>query len=113
MAPLQQFHSVLALTSLQLTRRGVAASDRAATLHRRVFLAGGPLHGPAIGLLMGSLGAAGLRMGTIPRWASVAALATAAAGMLAPLALVADQAVWLIPASRFPALLLSAAAGWR
>ena len=100
-----------ALYSLALTR-GAATNPKTATrFHQRAFLAGGPLHGPAIGLLVGSMGLAGLSTGKLPRWLCVAALGTAAAGLLAPLALQVEQAVWLIPASRFPGLLLSAIAG--
>ena len=105
-----------AVSSAQLTFGAAEDPARARALHHRVFVAGGPLHGPAIGLLTGALGIAGLRTGALPRWVSVASLATAAAGMLAPLSLKMKPAVWLIPASRFPGLLLSAIAGvalWR
>lgn len=100
-----------ALASLQLTASGVAASSRAGTWHKAVFVTGGPLHGPGIGLVMAALGMFGLKTLRIPKWQSYAALGTAAAGLAAPLALVAQPVVWLIPASRFPGLLLSAAAG--
>jgi hypothetical protein len=100
-----------ALTSAELTRGAADRPDIAVKLHERAFVAGGPLHGPAIGGLMASLGLAGLRTQALPRWLSVAALATATAGLLAPLALIAEPAVWLVPASRFPGLLLSAIAG--
>lgn len=100
-----------ALTSLHLTRPGVAKSKKAPALHRRAFLAGGPLHGPGIGLLMGALGVAGLRTHRLPRWLSYAAVGNAAAGVLTPVSLIVKPAVWLIPASRFPGLLLAAGAG--
>jgi hypothetical protein len=100
-----------ALYSLALTRGAAKKPESALALHRRAFLAGGPLHGPAIGLLAGALGLAGLRTRELPRSLSYACLATAAAGLLAPIALRAKPAVFLVPASRFPGLLLSAIAG--
>jgi hypothetical protein len=103
--------AVSALTSAQLTRGAADQPAAALKLHERAFVAGGPLHGPGIGLLMGALGLAGLRTRALPNWLCVASLATAAAGLLAPLALILEPAVWLVPASRFPGLLLSAIAG--
>jgi hypothetical protein len=100
-----------ALTSAELTRGAADRPDEAVKLHDRAFVAGGPLHGPAIGLLMAALGFAGLRTHALPRWLCTASFATAAAGRLAPIALIFDPAVWLVPASRFPGLLLSAIAG--
>jgi hypothetical protein len=100
-----------ALTSAELTRGAADRPDDAQSLHRRAFVAGGPLHGPAIGLLMAALGLAGLRTHALPRWLCAASLATATAGLLAPIALIIEPAVWLVPASRFPGLLLSAIAG--
>jgi hypothetical protein len=51
-----------------------------------------PRHGPGIGVLMAALG-------------------TAVVGLLAPVSLRVKPAVWLIPASRFPGLLISGIAG--
>jgi len=104
---------ISALTSLRLTQGEAADPDTAVRLHRRVFLAGGPLHGPAIGLLTGALGLSGLRTGELPRWLSTASLATAAAGLLAPSSIRTNSTVMLIPASRFTGLLLAAIAGTR
>jgi hypothetical protein len=100
-----------ALTSVQLTKSAADNAETALELHHRAFVAGGPLHGPGIGLLMGALGLAGLRTKSLPKWLSLASLATAATGLLAPLSLKVKPAVWLIPASRFPGLLLSGIAG--
>jgi hypothetical protein len=100
-----------ALTSLQLTQGKADDPETAVRLHRRAFLAGGPLHGPAIGLLTGALGLAGLRTNELPRWLSTASLATAAAGMLAPSSMRTESTVLLIPASRFTGLLLAGIAG--
>jgi len=100
-----------ALTSLQLTRGSADNPETGVRLHRRVFLAGGPLHGPAIGLLTGALGLAGMRTNQLPRWLSTASLATSAAGLLAPTSIKTDSTVLLIPASRFTGLLLAGIAG--
>ena len=100
-----------ALTSLQLTQGKADDPATAVRLHRRAFLAGGPLHGPAIGLLTGALGLAGLRTNELPRWLSTVSLATAAAGLVAPSAIKTEATVLLIPASRFTGLLLAGVAG--
>jgi hypothetical protein len=100
-----------AVTGIQLTRGAANQSNSALALHHRAFVAGGPLHGPGIGLLMGALGWAGLESHSLALWLCMATFATAAAGLLAPLSLRVQPAVWLIPASRFPGLLLSAIAG--
>jgi hypothetical protein len=102
-----------ALTSLELTRGAADQPESAMKLGRRVFVAGGPMHGPAIGLLMGALGVAGLRTKALPKWLSWFALGTAAAGLLAPASLKVERAVLLVPASRFPGLLISGIAGWK
>ena len=102
-----------ALLSAALTgRRGEqAASD--ATLHRLVFAAGGPVHGAGFGVLVGSLGLAGLSTGELPRVLALAGLASAVAGLLSPLYFVAKPAAWFIPAGRFSGLLVSGIAGAR
>ena len=91
-------------------RRGEGDSD-AAALHRRAFVAGGPVHGAGFGLLIGSLGLAGLRTGGLPWPLAVAGLASATAGLLSPLYFVAKPAAWFIPVGRFSGLLVSAVAG--
>jgi hypothetical protein len=103
--------TVSALTSLRLTQGEADDAASALRLHHRVFVAGGPLHGPGIGLLMAALGTAGLRTKLLPRSLSMMAIGTAIAGALAPVALKLKPAVWLIPASRFPGLLISGIAG--
>ena len=93
---------------------GRGRDERAATeLHRRAFVAGGPVHGAGFGLLLGALGLAGLRTGELPKPLSVAALATASAGLLSPLYLVAEKTALLIPAGRFPGLVVAGIAGAR
>jgi hypothetical protein len=92
-----------------------AAGDeaRAARLHRRAFLAGGPVHGAGFGLLVGALGLAGRRGGTLPDALTSAALAAAVPNVLSPLYLVAEPAGWLIPIGRFPGLVIAGIAGAR
>jgi hypothetical protein len=94
---------------------GGAADDeaRAVTLHRRAFLAGGPVHGLGFGVLLGAMGLAGRRTGELPSALTTAALAAAVPNILSPLYLVAEPAGWLIPIGRFPGLVIAGVAGGR
>jgi hypothetical protein len=85
----------------------------AATLARRAFVAGGPVHTAAFGVLVGALGLAGLRTGELPRPLAIAGLASAAASLLSPLYFVAEPAGWFIPAGRFSGRVVSGIAGVR
>jgi hypothetical protein len=85
----------------------------AVALHRLMFAAGGPVHGTGFGVLVGSLGVAGLRTGELPRPFAVAGLASAVAGLLSPLYFVWKPAAWFIPAGRFSGLLVAGIAGVR
>jgi hypothetical protein len=85
----------------------------AATLARRAFVAGGPVHTAAFGVLVGALGLAGLRTGELPRPLAIAGLASATASLLSPLYFVAEPAGWFIPAGRFSGLVVSGIAGVR
>jgi hypothetical protein len=85
----------------------------AAALARRAFVAGGPVHTVAFGVLVGALGLAGLRTGALPRPLARAGLASAATSLLSPLYFLAEPAGWLIPAGRFSGLLVSGIAGVR
>jgi hypothetical protein len=102
-----------ALCAAALSGRRGRDETTAATLHRRGFQAGGPVHGAGFGVLCGALGLAGLRTGDLPRPVAVTALASAAAGLLSPLYFVARPAGWLIPGGRFPGLIVSGIAGVR
>lgn len=99
------------LHAAALTTRRAADPGRAVALHRRAFLAGGPTHGAGFGLLLGALGLAGLRGGTLPRPLAVAAVAAAVPNLLGPLYLVAEPAGWFIPMGRFPGLIVTGVAG--
>src|SRR5829696_3607229 len=101
-----------ALTSLALTR-GAGSNARAVALHRRLFVAGGPLHTAAFGALVGCLSLAGRRTERLPRALTAAGFAAAAAGALSPVSMVAEPAVLLIPAGRVWGLLVSGIAGTR
>jgi hypothetical protein len=80
-------------------------------LARREFLAGGVIHTPAFGILIGALGLAGLRTGELPRPVAITALASASTCLLSPLYFVAEPLAWFIPAGRFPGLIVSGIAG--
>lgn len=96
-----------------LSGRGGKQESSAAALHKWGFIAGGPVHGPGYGLLVGSLGLAGLRTGELPTPLAYAALGAAAANLLSPLYLIAEPAGWLIPVGRFPGLVIVGIAGAR
>jgi hypothetical protein len=100
-----------ACTAALSARWGREAS--AAALARRGFLAGGVIHSPAYGVLLGTLGLAGLRTGELPRPVAITALVSASACLLAPLYVVAEPFAWFIPAGRFPGLVVSGIAGAR
>ena len=102
-----------ALLSAALTGRRGEQDASAAALHGLMFVAGGPVHGASFGVLVGSLGLAGLRTRELPRPLALAGLASAAAGLLAPLYFVWKTAAWFIPAGRFSGLLVGGIAGVR
>jgi hypothetical protein len=88
-------------------------TDRARSLHRFLFAAGGPVHGGGLALLLGALGLAGLRSGALPRPLAIAALAAAGVNALAPLVLAVPRAALVIPAGRFPSFVIMGIAGFR
>jgi hypothetical protein len=90
-----------------LSARWSRREASAAALARRGFLAGGVIHSPAFGVLLGTLGLAGVRTGELPRPMAITALASASACLPAPLYLVAGPFAWLIPAGRFPGLVVA------
>ena len=74
-----------ALLSAALTGRRGEQDASAVALHKLMFAAGGPVHGVGFGVLIGSLGLAGLSTGELPRPLALAGLASAAAGSLSAL----------------------------
>jgi hypothetical protein len=102
-----------AVCTAALSARWGRHEDTATAMARRGFLAGGVIHSPAFGVLLGTLGLAGLRTGELPRPVAITALASASACLLAPLYLVAEPFAWFIPAGRFPGLVDIGVAGAR
>ena len=102
-----------ALCAAALTGSRGEQDASASNLHRMMFAAGGPVHGAGFGVLVGTLGLAGLRTGELPRLLAMAGLASATVGLLSPLYFVTEKAVWFIPAGRFSGLLVSGIAGAR
>jgi hypothetical protein len=112
-----------ALASLSLGASATAAAaltagpgrdqERARSLHRFVFTAGGPVHGAGLALLLGALGLAGLRTRALPRPLAVAALSAAGVDALAPVVLVAPGAALVLPAGRFPTFVVLGISGVR
>ena len=102
-----------ALCAAALTGSRGERESSAVALHRLMFAAGGPVHGTGFGVLVGSLGLAGLGTGELPRQLAVAGLASAVAGLLSPLYFVWKPAAWFIPAGRFSGLLVGGIAGVR
>jgi hypothetical protein len=87
--------------------------ERARSLHRFLFTAGGPVHGAGLALLLGALGLAGLRTGVLPRPLAIAALTSAGIDALAPVVLAVPEAALVIPAGRFPTFIVLGFAGVR
>jgi hypothetical protein len=102
-----------ALTTVTLTTSRAARESDANRLYRLMFVTGGPVHGVGLGLLVGALGLAGLGTGELPRRLSKAALASAVAGALSPLALVGKPGLAFIPLGRLSALLVGGITGVR
>jgi hypothetical protein len=102
-----------ALTTVTLTTDRAKRDDRAEELYRLMFVTGGPVHGAALGLLVGSLGVAGERTGELPRRLSKAALASSAVGALSPLALLGKAGLVFVPLGRLSALAITGVAGVR
>lgn len=102
-----------ALTSLALTGRAGRSDATAVTLHRRMFVAGGPVHTTAFGVFVACLSIAGRRSRRLPRALTAAGLASASAGVMSPLSLVLRPAVLLIPAARVSGLVICGIAGAR
>lgn len=102
-----------AACNAKLTTAAGDDDKRAQLLHRHAFLAGGPGHGAAFGVLMGALGVGGRRTEQLPGRLTAAAGGSALANLLSPLYLAAEQAVWFIPVGRFSGLIVSAIAGTR
>ena len=95
-----------AVYTARLTTDRADDDRRALSMHRRAFLAGGVVHGVGYGILVGTIGLAGRRTGLLSPALADVAFASAAAGLLTPLYLVAEPAAWLIPVGRFSGFLV-------
>jgi hypothetical protein len=100
-----------ALTHARLASDPEISDERAVQLSRRVFVAGGPVHGVGFGVLTAALGVAGMRTGELARPVAITAVASAVSGILSPLYFAWEPAGWLIPGGRFPGLIVSGIAG--
>jgi hypothetical protein len=97
-----------AAVATTLTLRDVD-DDTALRLSRSAFVAGGPVHGVGFGALTAALVLGG--SADLPRWVVVTGLASAVCGAGSPLYFLWTPAGWLIPAGRFPGLVITAVAG--
>jgi hypothetical protein len=112
-----------ALASLSLAASATAAAaltagpgrdeNRARSLHRLVFAAGGPVHGAGLALVLGALAGAGRRTRALPRPLTTAVLATAGVDALAPVVLAVPKAALVVPAGRFPTFIVLGISGVR
>jgi hypothetical protein len=102
-----------ALTTVALTTDRAEQDSDADALYRLMFVSGGPVHGVGLGVVVGSLGLAGLKTGELPRGLCKVALASSAAGALSPLALVARAGLAFIPLGRLSALAVIGVVGVR
>lgn len=102
-----------ATAAAALTTRLGRDSRRARFLHRFVFTAGGPVHGAGLALLLGALGVAGRRTGTLSRPVALAALVSAGVDALALVVLAAPRAALVVPAGRFPTFIVMGITGVR
>jgi hypothetical protein len=110
--------AVAALATSGVTTARLAGPARhdetmAASLARRSFVAGGPVHGFGFGLMTGALALAGQRTGRLGPGLVRTGLVSAVAGVASPSYFAAEQAGWLIPIGRFTGLGVAAAAGIR
>ena len=101
------------LCTLALSGRRGKEDESAATLARRGFAFGGPIHGVGFGVLTGVLALAGLRTGELPRPVAITGLISAVSGLLSPLYFIKESAGWFIPIGRFSGLVVSGIAGVR
>jgi hypothetical protein len=102
-----------AATHLSLTvprERGDAELTRSA---RRVFVAGGPVHGVWYGLFTAVVAAVGRDAGLLRRPATTTGVASAVAGILSPAYFRWENAGWLIPIGRFGGYVVSGILGVR
>ncbi|MCH0541447.1 hypothetical protein I3F58_18155 [Streptomyces sp. MUM 203J] len=81
-------------------------------LHFLAFATGGPGHVVPLGLLVAGIAVPGLLAGLLPRGLAFTGLAIAAVAELSTLALLVDEAAYLLPVARFTGLAWLIAAGF-
>lgn len=82
-------------------------------LARRMFIAGGPVHGVAYGIFTAVLASTARRTGLVGRSAATTGLVSAATGILSLLYFRWENAGWLIPIGRFSGYILAGMTGVR
>jgi hypothetical protein len=82
-------------------------------LARRMFIAGGPVHGVAYGIFTAVLATTARRTGLVGRAAAATGLVSAATGILSLLYFRWENAGWLIPIGRFSGYILAGMTGVR
>jgi hypothetical protein len=81
-------------------------------LHNFAYATGGPAHVATLGLLLAGVSVPGLLLRLLPRWTAWLGLVVAGVAELSTLSLAVDQAAYLLPIARFPALVWIVAVGF-
>lgn len=93
--------------------RPTATTDPALVraLHDLTFLAGGPAHVVALGLLLAGIAVPALIVGLLPRWLAIAGLVLAVIAEVSTLALLVPELGVLLPLARFGGMVWLVVAG--
>ena len=102
-----------AATHASLTIPRDRDDERMIKLARRMFIAGGPVHGVAYGIFTAVLATTSRRTGLFGRATATSGLVSAATGILSLLYFRWEDAGWLIPIGRFSGYILAGVAGVR
>jgi hypothetical protein len=102
-----------AATQVSLTIPRDRDDEELTKLARRMFVAGGPVHGVAYGTLTAVLATTARRTGLFGRATATAGLVSATSGILSPLYFRWENAGWLIPIGRFSGYILAGIAAVR
>lgn len=96
------FATLSALAQWVLSRPGAVGQPSVVrAMHDLAFLAGGPAHVVALGLLLAGIAVPALIVGLLPRWLAIAGLALAALAELCTLTLLAPPVALAVPLARF------------
>ena len=102
-----------AATHASLTLLRERGDEEIARTARRVFVAGGPVHGVAYGAFIGLLTTAARDVGLLGRPGTATGWVSTAAGVASPAYFRWENAGWLIPIGRFSGYVLSGLVGAR